>query len=276
MIHLTDSGHTHGTIIVAAASTPRYYEFQLSLDAVGAPQGTKLHIERSCDITQNFNGGIKKMVGDWAWFLGDDHAFDPTMLMRLLSHNVDIVVPITSCKSAPWMPCIMHGPEDPNEIWHENLPLYHWDELSGIGLFPLPAGDFIGQAGMLVRKPVLDKIGYPWFKCGQIDKGRLQEDMYFCHEVQKLGYTVYIDQEQVLDHYFTHCITARKVEGKWCPALKGTNNHVMVLPDAKPQARAVPYRMGKGIVKWSDLPSSLEQIANKFDSVNSDCGIITP
>ena len=92
---------------MAAATQPRFYEFQLSLDAVGAPQGTKLHLERSCDITQNFNSGVKKMIGEWAWFLGDDHSFDSTLLMRLLNHHVDVVVPITPCKTPPWMPCLL-------------------------------------------------------------------------------------------------------------------------------------------------------------------------
>jgi hypothetical protein len=255
MIHLTDSGFAPGTIIVAAAATPRYYEFQQSLDRVAAPVGTKLHIERSCDITQNFNNGVKKMVGEWAWFLGDDHAFDEGLLMRFLKHNVDVVVPITPCKSIPFMPCMMHGPEN-DEIWHEDLPLYHWDELSGEGLYPLPKGDFIGQAGMLVKKSVLDEIGYPWFKCGQFDKGRLQEDMYFCHELQQRGYTVHVDQEIIFDHFCITGVTARKHDGAWSPALKfGTQT--MILPDAKPKALPTPYYENKSKIKWAPLPEDI-------------------
>ena len=268
MIHLSDSTFSHGTIIVAAASTPRFYEFQMSLDQVGAPAKTKLHIQRSCDITQNFNGGVKEMVGDWAWFLGDDHAFSPDLLIRLLSHNVDVVLPVTPCKGIPFMPCIMHGLGEGS--WHENMPLYHWDELSGTGLLPLPYGDFIGQAGMLVKKPVLDKIGYPWFKCGQIDPGRLQEDLYFCREVQQLGYTIYIDQEVVLDHYFTTGITARKLNGKWSPALK-FGKDVMVLPDAKPKELAAPYYRGKGLVKWDRLPG-VNTVVQVVESSIADAG----
>lgn len=231
MIHLTDSGFGPGTIAVAAAIQPRYYEFQLSLDGVAAPVGTKLHIERSCDITQNFNNAVKKMKGDWVWFLGDDHSFAPTLLMRLLNHNVDVVVPITPTKVPPWAPCVLHGPGD-GRVDLE-MPIYRWDELSGPGLFPLPYGDFIGQAGMLVRKSVLDKIGYPWFKCGQIDPGRLQEDLNFCRELQNLGIQVWVDQEVVFDHHAPVCITARKFEGHWVPAISAGTGAVCVLPDAK-------------------------------------------
>lgn len=231
MIHLTDSGFPCGTVIVAAAIQPRYYEFSLSLDALAAPVGTKLHIERSCDITQNFNNGIKKMVGEWVWLLGDDHSFSPNLLMRLLSHNVDVVVPITPTKVPPWAPCVLHGPGDGS--WHPEMPIYRWDELSGDGLFALPYGDFIGQAGMLIKKTVLDQIGYPWFKCGQIDKGRLQEDLNFCMELQRRGVTVWIDQDVVFDHHAPVCITARKFEGNWVPAIKAGTGSVCVLPDSK-------------------------------------------
>lgn len=249
MIHLTDSGFPAGTIAVAAATQPRYYEFQMSLEQLGAPVGTKLTIERSCDITQNFNNCVKTMTGEWVWFLGDDHSFDKNLLMRLLRHNVDVVVPITPCKVSPWMPCMMHG--DPSKGgWHEDMPLYDWDELSGDGLMALPKGDFIGQAGMLVKKHVLDRIGYPWFKCGQLDPGRLQEDMYFCHEIQSLGYTVWVDRDVIFDHHFMMAVTARKHEGRWVPALKSANGQVMVLPDAKPR-----FKVKEG---WAKLPGERE------------------
>lgn len=233
MIHLTDSGQAPGTVIVAAGIQPRYYEFQLSLDAVGAPAGSTLIIERSCDITQNFNNGVKKMLGEWAWFLGDDHSFSPTLLMRLLSHQVDVVVPITPTKVPPWAPCVLHGPGDGS--WSPEMPIYRWDELSGQGLMALPFGDYIGQAGMLVRKSVLDRIGYPWFKCGQIDPGRLTEDLTFCRELQRMGLTVWIDQDVVFDHHAPICITARKHDGVWVPALRAGTGSVCLMPDVKHQ-----------------------------------------
>lgn len=257
MIHIPNSGFPAGTIIVAAGLQPRYYEFQMALEGLQVPAGTKLHIERSCDVAQNFNKGIKAMTGDWAWFMGDDHSFDSLALMRLLGHLVPVVVPIAPCKVAPWMPCLMHGPANPEAdgFWHEDMLLYDWDELSGAGLMALSRGDFIGQAGMLVRKPVLDRIGYPWFKAGQLDKGRLQEDMMFCHELQEMGYTVWVDQDMVLDHYVHMGVTARRHQGRWVPALK-SGKQVVVLPEAKPAFMPnmpIPPP-GKSPVCWTRLP----------------------
>jgi len=257
MVHRKDSGHPPGTIILATGIQPRYYEFQMSLDAVEAPEGTKLHIERSCDITQNFNKGIKTMTGEWAWFLGDDHAFSSDLLFKFLNHRVDVVVPITPCKIAPWMPCMMHGPEEGEPFWHEGMLLYDWSQLSDPGLFALPKGDFIGQAGMLVRKHVLEKLGYPWFKAGQLDPGRLQEDMMFCHELQQLGYTVWVDRDVILDHYIVMGVSARRHQGQYVPALKSGAN-ILVLPDAVPVFNPNTKHKGLPRMLWSAAPKEVE------------------
>lgn len=253
MIHVP-SRHQPGTIILASAAQPRFFEFAASMERLKVPAGTRYFIERGCDVTANFNAGLKKMEGAWAWFLGDDHKFDEETLLRFLDHDVDVVVPISPTKIAPWAPCVMHGPTD-GRVWHEDMPLYTWNELSGRGLFELPKGDFIGQAGMLVRKPVLDAVGYPWFKCGQFDPGRLQEDIHFCKTVQDLGYTIWVDQDVIFDHWFIMGVTARRHEGQYVPALQ-SGKHIVVLPDAK-GIKEVSRGEGTPRVTWR-VPTSLE------------------
>lgn len=233
MQHHTDTGHPPGTVALAAGMQPRFYEFTQSLERLQVPAGTTLNIRRSCDVAQNFNNTVKTMTGEWIWFLGDDHSFAPDTLLKLLNYNVDVVVPISPIKVAPYAPCVIHRPDDPTVLWDDNMPLYTWEELSGEGLFALPKGDFIGQAGMLVKKHVLDRMGYPWFKTGQFDPGKLQEDLWFCRELQNLGYTIWVDRDTIFDHWFFVGITARKHEGFYVPALK-TGAMTMVLPECQP------------------------------------------
>lgn len=230
MIHLENTGYPAGTVIVAAANQPRFHEFSYSMERLKVPAGTRYLIERGCDITQNFNDGIKRSSGEWLWFLGDDHAFEPDMLLRLLAHRVAVVIPPTNCKTHPWLPCIMHG-NGTLSTWAASMPLYTWKELSVEGLLTLPTGDFIGQAGMLVQKSVFNDWHYPWFKAGQQDPGRLQEDMTFCRELQTRGFDIFIDCDQVLDHYFYIGVSARKHNGEYTPALKD-GKQVIILPDA--------------------------------------------
>ncbi len=226
------TGHPAGTVALAAGISPRYYEFTQSLDQLQVPDGTIFNLRRSCDVAMNFNNCLRSMAGDWVFFLGDDHTFPPDLLFKFLDYHVDVVVPITPCKTAPFAPCVIHGPED-GRIWDDQMPLYTWEELSGDGLLALPKGDFIGQAGMLVRKHILDAIGDPWFKPGKLDPGRLAEDLWFCHELQEKGFTVWVDQTTIFEHWFSMGITARKHDGRWVPALR-SGLMTMVLPDVQP------------------------------------------
>ena len=226
MIQHAHTGHAPGTIVLAAGGQPRHQEFLDSLANVLVPEGTTQQIVRSCDVAGNFNKGVRAMTGEWVWFLGDDHEFEPDTLLRLLSRQRDVVVPITPCKWPFSYPFVLHG--RPDGLWHDDLQTYSWAELSDSGLAALPVGDFVGQAGMLVRKPALDAIGDPWFKCGKFSEGRLQEDMWFCHELQQLGYTVWLDRNIIFDHYMQARITARKYLGTWTPALK-LDTHTVVL-----------------------------------------------
>jgi len=228
-----NTGHPAGTVALASGITPRYFEFEDSLSNLQVPVGTIFRRKRSCDVAMNFNNAVRDMKGEWAFFLGDDHAFAPDLLFKFLDYNVDVVVPIAPCKTFPFSPCVIHAPED-GSIWNDDMPLYTWDELSGEGLMALPKGDFIGQAGMLVKKKVLDAIGDPWFKTGKLNPGRMHEDLWFCHEMQELGFTIWVDQTTIFDHWFPVGITAKRHEGKWCPAIR-SGAGTIVLPDAKPR-----------------------------------------
>ena len=224
MIQVADTGHAAGTLVLAAGS-PRHHEFIESVSNLHVPVGTTYQVVQSCDVAANFNKGVRRMTGEWVWFLGDDHEFAPDTLLRLLAHRMDVVVPITPCKQPFGYPFVLHGRDG---WWHDDLQTYSWQELSSGGLKPLPKGDFVGQAGMLVRKPVLDALGDPWFKCGKFSGGRLQEDMWFCRELQGLGYTVWIDQDLIFDHYMQAHMTARKHAGAWAPAIQFAD-HTLVL-----------------------------------------------
>jgi hypothetical protein len=232
MRYAPNTGFPPGTIVLAAPMQPRFYEFQMSMEQVMVPDGTQWAVRRGCDITNNFNSGIAQMVGEWVWFMGDDHAFAPDTLLKLLAHNVDVVVPISACKAHPFVPCVVHKPED-GSVWSRSMTFYNWSEVSGHGLLKLPSGDFIGQAGMLVRKHVLDKIGSPWFKTGMFDRGKLQEDMWFCHELQTLGYDVWVDQDIILEHWGIVGITAVRQDGQYAPSfITGS------IPDKEPSHAA--------------------------------------
>lgn len=205
------SKHAPGTVIVTAASLARYAEFWLSLEALKVPTGSRLIAARGADIPHQFNEGIRKMSGEWAWFLGDDHTFDPDILLKLLDRDLDFVLPVVPRRDSPFVPVLMHGPVA------AQMRRYNWTELPVHGLFKIPHGDSAGQAGALVKKPVLDRLGDPWFEGGKLTPGRLMEDMYFVQRMHDLGIEMYVDCDQVMPHIANITITPLRHEGRWYP-----------------------------------------------------------
>lgn len=221
MQHTSDTGHAPGTVIVSSASLARYAEFWISLESVVVPHGTRLVSVRGADIPHQFNEGIRNMEGDWCWFLGDDHTFAPDLLLKLLDRQVDVVLPVVPRRDPPFVPVLMHGPIAPL------MSRYNWSELPLTGLLQLPVGDSGGQAGALVRKSVLDKLGDPWFEGGQLQKGRLMEDMYFVKRLHDLGVPIHIDCDQVLPHIANITVKPMKHDGRWWAGYEGPTGPVL-------------------------------------------------
>lgn len=209
MQHINDTGHAPGTIVVTAASLARYAEFWLSIEAVKVPYGTRLVAARGADIPHQLNEGIRRMTGEWVWLLGDDHTFEADLLLKLLGRNVDVVMPVVPRRDPPFVPVLMHGPVGPK------MRRYAWSEVPLNGLFTLPTGDSAGQAGALVRKGVLDKLGDPWFEGGRLTPGRLMEDMYFIQRLHDLEVPIHVDCDQIMPHIANLTLTPHRHQGRW-------------------------------------------------------------
>lgn len=227
MQQVRDTGHEPGTIVLAAHFAGRYHEFWLSMNNLLVPHGTKLNLAVSCDIAFNFNNGTRARLanGTWVWFMGDDHTFEPDLLLKLLDHGKDVVQPLVPTKVAPFRPCLMHGP------YRKGMPVYTWDEIPGGGLWALPKTDFTGQAGLLVREPVLTALKDPWFSPGQLEPDRVMEDMYFCKSLHEAGYTIWIDCDQVMGHKADIESKPVRIDGRWVPGIVSGRTH-LAIPDA--------------------------------------------
>lgn len=210
MQHTSNTKHAPGTVVITAASLARYSEFWMCVESLEVPYGTRLVAARGADITHQLNEGIRKMAGEWCLVLGDDHTFEPDLLMKLLDREVDFVVPIVPRRDPPFVPCILHGP-----LRAQGMVRYSWRDLPTSGLFKLPKGDTAGQAGALIRKPVLDKIGDPWFEGNMLTPGRLMEDMYLFKRLHDLGVACNIDCDQVMGHIANITIMPQRYEGRW-------------------------------------------------------------
>ena len=149
------------------------------------------------------------MSGEFVFVLGDDHTFNPDILMKLLDRELDLVMPLVPRRDSPFVPVLMHGPLS------EQMRRYSWLDLPIDGLFELPVGDSAGQAGAVIRKSVLDKLGDPWFQAGQLVPGRVNEDMHFIKRMHELGVKVMIDCNEVMGHIANITIVPQRLNGRW-------------------------------------------------------------
>lgn len=246
MQHISSS-YPAGTVVIPAASLARYNEFWMSVESLEVPQGTKLVAARGADIPHQLNEGIRRMKGEWVFILGDDHVFQPDLLMKLLAREKEVIIPIVPRRDHPFYPCILHGPVA------ALMEPYQWEELPTSGLYQLPKWDSAGQAGALVKKGVLEKLGDPWFEGGKLTPGRLMEDMYFIQRLHELDIPIWVDCDQTLPHIANITIKPRVHNGRWFVGYDSKHGPVLWETTVHPLIRKVAHAAETvGVV--GDLP----------------------
>jgi hypothetical protein len=179
-----------GTVGLVSQPLARYTDFWLSFQALVRPASTKFVFRQGMDVTGNYNGLVEDMSGDWLWIMGDDHTFAPDILLNLLAHDVDVVVPLCLKKDAPFDPVVYEGQEERED----GLIYHHVARLPESGMVEVHAA---GSAGMLIRKHVLDAIDRPVFVT---EKGMQNEDLVFCRRVREAGFRIFCDVDQRMGH----------------------------------------------------------------------------
>jgi hypothetical protein len=217
MIQVPNSSLPPGTIGYITSGSARYEDFYVALETTQVPQGTALSRNSSYNAAENRNTLIPGIEGDWIWFLDDDHVWESSALMRLLKHDVDIVVPIYCKRYNPFQPTIFKQFRPPNQS-----VLYTWQELSELrGLIPIEAS---GCGGMLVKKHVLDALEPPHFRVGagngpefaDLKPDLMLEDQGFCWRARQAGFKIHCDLNVSFGHIRQSVLVPkRKLDGNF-------------------------------------------------------------
>jgi len=186
---MTEQGHQPGTIGVISGTLARYPDFSISLISLRRHPETHIEWAASSNIVANLNAVSEALTGEWLWIMGDDHQFHPDTLNKLLDRDVDIVVPLVLRREPPFAAPVFKD---------DGVNLTPWEIVGGRQ--GLVERDACGNAGMLIRRVVLEKLGAPWWKAGQVRVDMLCEDLHFCREARALGFHVFVDTEVGLGH----------------------------------------------------------------------------
>lgn len=179
-----------GTIVFTGDESARFTRSAICGQGVivqGMPPGTTVRWKLGSDITEARNETCAEIIGDWIWFMDDDHAYASDLLLRLLQRNVDIVGPLCLRRIQPFLPTAAvdgdymditrYGPEELVEVEHT------------------------GSSGMLIRRRVIEAMEAPWFEMDHEDDGRpVSEDVYFCRKARAAGFDIHVDMGARLGH----------------------------------------------------------------------------
>ncbi len=214
-----------GTICVASGELSRYPSFPSSLVNLLRPPGTTIEWHCGLNVAANFNAGIRAMVGEWVWIMGDDHEFEPTTLLRLLQRDVDMIVPLVVRRQPPFIPVLFKEPTSDTPLGQ--FPPHWWHELPPHGLVEVHTA---GSAGMLIRKHVLEAMDDPWFELGQMGRDVTNEDTYFCKKAREKGFTIYADMDVQMHHWTPMALIPVRTAQGWTVGMKIGNDLTVALP----------------------------------------------
>ncbi len=213
-----------GLIGIATDKLGRYRAFDICLNRIIKPAGTVIEYEPSEVISYNYNEMIRKTLANeefkWLWILGDDHAFLPSLLMLLLERDVDVVVPLCIRRTLPFLPIIQGDKDNGFKAMRD----YSW--LDGkTGIVQL-TDKTTGNAGMLIKRHVLEAIPPPWFEDGKTIPEMGGCDLWFCQKVMDAGFKVYLDTDNPIEHLtYVAAWPERGEDGMYHPVLRKANEH---------------------------------------------------
>lgn len=203
--------HAPGLVVMMTGELARYADTFADLAALRVPMGAGLTWFRGVLIADGLNKCLQALYSrpdlEWAWIMGDDHRFPPDVLLRLLDRDVDCVAPVCVHRHPPFNSTVMRVGEDTSRS------LNVW-ELPTSGMYKLGEHEACGDAGLLIRKRVLDAIPQPWYDTRR-SGAFSSDDAAFTYRVKEAGFDVYVDCETPIGHITPMTATPRVEDGKW-------------------------------------------------------------
>jgi len=134
------------------------------------------------------------------WMTDTDQVYPQNVLMRLLSHDVDIVAAKVHKRYPPYDPILLRGTLDHFDV----VPDEEWSKDDG----KLVEVDATGFGSVLINMEVFEKIGRPWFNFDLYNsKEPVGEDIGFYTKAKAAGYRVFVDCSIKIGHLVRMTVT---------------------------------------------------------------------
>lgn len=185
-------------ICIPTAEFARRADFYDYFNALEKPEGTMCTFSHGQSPARNRNIMIDIALQNGAthcFFIDDDMAFKPEILMQLLAHDVDIVSGLYLMRNFPHFPVMF------DKAYDDGRCKFRFLEPGDSGLVEVVN---IGLGACLIKTEVFKKLPKPWITLGETERDHWCDDISFFNRVRKAGFKMYVD----LDAQCGHMITA--------------------------------------------------------------------
>ena len=165
------------------------------------------------------------------FFIDDDMVVPPNAIVKLLSHDVPIVGGLYFGRNAPHLPIAYRYVLD-----NQWIPITEF--CAGLQVV-----DAVGFGCTLIKREVFEKMERPYFEFSD----KMGEDMYFCEQAKKLGYTILLDADVSCAHLATVEITRQHFEAYKQQGLTFQQHDEYNL--AEMSREVIPYRPNRSHLK---------------------------
>lgn len=147
---------------------------------------------------------------DYLLMIDDDMTCPDDMFEKLYATGKDIVAPLAFTRNFPHKPVAYRCVDG----WD---PVSNCDTFTNFSIMNYPKDklfqvDAVGFGAVLINMDVIRKMPSPWF----MNPYKTGEDIYFCYEAKKYGFTTWMDSRVKLGHV-SHpiVVTEEYVEQQW-------------------------------------------------------------
>lgn len=216
-----------GMIGMASGDQLRHSQFVTGLMGLEKPAGTVFMQAYGFSVATNWNMIAKQFLEhpdklEWLLLIEDDHILPQEALVKLLSHNVDIVSALYVQRQIPFTPVIFDKIDETGKVFCHPLKK---DEQ---GLIEVAA---CGGGCLLIRRNVLETLKPPYWYYGDSDYvDATNHDINFSKKARKAGFKLYCDLDLPIIHLASiPVVPYRDANGKWCTRLThGINKTIEV------------------------------------------------
>jgi hypothetical protein len=225
-------------VVFISGELPRYGLSLQCLQALKVPGGSMLAWQMGVMVTRSLQSAFTQVLANpamqWLWLMGDDHTYQADTVLRLLDLEEPVVGGLVLNRAPPFNTTVHVHEQGGGRV--KLLP-----EIPTRGLYTLAANESCGDAGLLIRREVLEAMGpRGWFD--HWTSGALSaEDQQFTAKLGKVGHPVKIDVETHIGHMTPFDVQPVVKDGRWEVRLMCGNHHVcdMAYP-AEARARPLP------------------------------------